>query len=93
MAAARNLRNVFVAIALAVAMWIAPVATGQTKSRQPNSAPVRVVRVTGPSEFSWTDAAIGGAAVLALVVIVVGLRALLADHHDRRQPTTTWGEP
>jgi hypothetical protein len=40
------------------------------------TVPVRVVQVQTDSGFDWGDAAIGAAALLALIAIVFGLAAL-----------------
>lgn len=40
------------------------------------TVPVRVVQVQTDSGFDWGDAAIGAAALLALIAIVIGLAAL-----------------
>jgi hypothetical protein len=40
------------------------------------TVPVRVVQVQTDSGFDWGDAAIGAAALLALMAIVIGLAAL-----------------
>jgi hypothetical protein len=48
---------------------------------------VRVVRVTTGDGFSWRDAAIGGAAVLAITMIAVG-GALIVSNHNRAFPGT-----
>jgi uncharacterized protein YwlG (UPF0340 family) len=40
------------------------------------TVPVRVVQVQAESGFDWGDAAIGAAALLALIAIALGLAAL-----------------
>ena len=46
---------------------------------------IRVVRVTTREGFSWRDAAIGGAAVLAITMIAVG-GALVVSNRNRAFP-------
>lgn len=54
----------------------------------PGAAPVRVVRVGYSHGFGWGDAAIGGAAVLALAMIALGAAMATGSRDGRRRPAT-----